>query len=872
MAKSKKRSSERDTRSEKRVAAQAAKRGSLAKKKKPVRTVSSKSKRLSDASPKGKKRARKSPVLLVTLPHTKRKNKSSGRKHIRQLNVNSVSFSEETLDSSQNEQLSETEQSIRSEELLGNLAGTSTVNRASSDSEDSSLDSTGESSEETSEEENDDRSFSADDEDLSADDGPDRQQVAAATERASMIQFYTRTRRRGTRFKDAWSDDDPSPDPSPDHNDYIAYTPDEHGWTRNNQTVQVQPFAGEGNPGPTFLTDESFDTFSAESFFYKFFPVVIFSWIAKWTNKVIKATNKTLRTKARKSKRKVVEMAATCEAEIKAWFGLRLVMACVQISNVKNYWSTKRGWKNNLIHDTMSLKRFQNLSLCMALSNPVDNPDSWSRKTPAQKKSYRAYVKKHPVYPVEPTWNLVREMCCSQYKLRREISIDEAMIGYKGTKAKLRRVFMPLKPTRVGFKIYALAESSTGYLANFEYQCESNRKVVDCVMSLIEPFKGQYHHVFTDKYYTSVEVARQLLTKDTYLTGAVKDSSKKLANDLSTNPQKNAKVQRMKDLHHARRGTFYIRQNGNMTYTAWKDSKVLTVLSNAHDAYRDKEKDTVNRKFSIDGIARSEIHTINAPPQVISYMYNYGGVDKADQLRAYYSTARKSNTWHMQLLSFLIDVCQVNAYICFNIAQDPDTTPNHPRFVMNLAEDLINSFREEGRRERQDTRYPRTVRIHDHKHVLMHPKKKLSKACVLCLREGRKSKDGKGAREKRTRYGCAACNKHYCHPCYLRTHPPAVLGGESSVDPSLPDILGDESQRDAAANVQVPPENCSQVVARDVPNVPQIEALAHQEVDDQGDPQDVQQDSSLRDDAQGDRHDDREDDPMELSQAKHLRF
>ena len=48
------------------------------------------------------------------------------------------------------------------------------------------------------------------------------------------------------------------------------------------------------------------------------------------------------------------------------------------------------------------------------------------------------------------------------YSLHRELSIDEAMVAFKGRLAFIQ--YLPKKPTKWGMKAYVLADSSTGYV------------------------------------------------------------------------------------------------------------------------------------------------------------------------------------------------------------------------------------------------------------------------------------------------------------------------------------------------------------------------------------------------------------------------
>ena len=76
------------------------------------------------------------------------------------------------------------------------------------------------------------------------------------------------------------------------------------------------------------------------------------------------------------------------------------------------------------------------------------------------------------------------------------------------------------------------------------------------------------------------------------------------------------------------------RQDGNIVVTAWKDKRLVYVMStnsNPTSAVTVKRKDK----------------RIKQPVNVASYNMYMGGVDKADQLRSYYSLRMKSRKFYM---------------------------------------------------------------------------------------------------------------------------------------------------------------------------------------------------------------------------------
>ena len=487
-------------------------------------------------------------------------------------------------------------------------------------------------------------------------------------------------------------------------------------------------------------------------YFCSFFPLGLFAKIAKWTNVKFRSSNANQKPRD------------TTSAEIRAWFGIHFVMGCVRISNYKNYWSAKPGWYNHLIARTMPRKRYEELTGALQCQDPNENPDNWTQETHKEKAHFYRHIRKHPVYHLQPLWDKVKSTCRKNYNMARDLALDEAMIAYKGSKSPLRRVFMPKKPTRVGFKIYAIAEAHSSYLGVFDHMMNTKEDMPDLVLRVCQPILGRFHNVYTDRAYTSVSAAKRLLAVRTYLTGSIAMNGKDLPAVFSSNRNTNPDPCRISEMNSTPRGTQYYRQNNQLTHVVWKDSKIMSILSSSHNAYRDKDNDFIIRKYAETPKSKVQKHAVPAPPQAIDYNQCYGGVDRADQLRSYFSTDRKSQKWWFHVLYFLIDVCAVNARICFNARQTKPWNPS--KFAMELAEQLIGGYQAPLRRISQDTRAPMILPATSSQHVYQRMNVKHAKACVGCLVNGTKARGGLGKRERRTVTGCYACNTHYCLDCF----------------------------------------------------------------------------------------------------------
>ena len=71
-----------------------------------------------------------------------------------------------------------------------------------------------------------------------------------------------------------------------------------------------------------------------------------------------------------------------------------------------------------------------------------------------------------PLFKLRPLLGPLIANFQSAYTLNRgELSVDEAMIGFKGRLSFIQ--YLPKKPTKWGMKAYVLADSSTGYVYNW---------------------------------------------------------------------------------------------------------------------------------------------------------------------------------------------------------------------------------------------------------------------------------------------------------------------------------------------------------------------------------------------------------------------
>ena len=187
-------------------------------------------------------------------------------------------------------------------------------------------------------------------------------------------------------------------------------------------------------------------------------------------------------------------------------------------------------------------------------------------------------------------------------------------------------MYMPLKPTKFGIKIWARCNDS-GYLQQFEIYLGSKETKVspnglyfDIVDQLTKQLRGENHQVFFDNLYTSLPLLVHLKRHGILAAGTVCANRKNLP-PFFHNPPK---------MQCGEHKTFQDKNNRFLTATAWKDTgkfpvKFISTLSQPTVATH-----CVRRI----GSSRQRI-----PQLLVAHQYNklYKFIDSFDQYRSKYT-------------------------------------------------------------------------------------------------------------------------------------------------------------------------------------------------------------------------------------------
>ena len=133
---------------------------------------------------------------------------------------------------------------------------------------------------------------------------------------------------------------------------------------------------------------------------------------------------------------------------------------------------------------------------------------------------------------IKPILDVLSRTFLSNYSPSQELSVDEAMIKYKGhIRGKVR---MPNKSIKAGFKVWCCCCSCCGYLCTFQVyegkpidpatgkSTSEKGMVARVVKDLVGPLSGLNHVVYMDNYFTSGPLVEELAQDKIYVAGTIK--------------------------------------------------------------------------------------------------------------------------------------------------------------------------------------------------------------------------------------------------------------------------------------------------------------------------------------------------------------
>ena len=166
-------------------------------------------------------------------------------------------------------------------------------------------------------------------------------------------------------------------------------------------------------------------------------------------------------------------------SELQAYVGFMILMGIVHLPSLYDYWKKDAIFHYSPVASRISRDRFFELHRYLHFT---DNSTLSLPGDPGYDKLGK----------IKPILERVRKVIRSVYCPPQNISIDEAMIPFKG-RSTLKQ-YMPLKPVKRGIKVWAMSDAVNGYVSEFQVYTGKNKDTVErnlgssVVKTLTQPY------------------------------------------------------------------------------------------------------------------------------------------------------------------------------------------------------------------------------------------------------------------------------------------------------------------------------------------------------------------------------------------------
>lgn len=421
-------------------------------------------------------------------------------------------------------------------------------------------------------------------------------------------------------------------------------------------------------------------------------------------------------------------------AELYKFFAIVLHMCVVRKFCLSDYWSTSPILHTTFCARLMSRDRFKSIMAMLHLNNN----DTYIP---------RGQQNHDPLHKIRPYFDYLVQKFKGSVSPSENLTVDEGICAFRG---RIHfRVYMKNKPEKYGIKLYFVCESNSGYVLNMEVYTGKDGDdfaIAPLMERLLHDYFSKGHTVFMDRFYTSPTLIDFLWDRDTLGVGTVMLNRKEMPKSLTTTTLK--------------RGEMTFRHRPHIMACKWKDTRDVVILSSKHGATASevtvRAKGGSVKKFK--------------PDAILDYNINKTGVDRNDQLVAYYPFKQKSMKWWKKVFFHLFIRGVVNSYILHRKCRINQPYVSLEKFMCRVGEQLALVAGEELVGTNPSTSADRLTGRHFARKVP--PTEKKARPCRSCKVCGDKAKKetGKWAR-KETTYYCPMCDVPLCVPqCFELYH------------------------------------------------------------------------------------------------------
>ena len=255
--------------------------------------------------------------------------------------------------------------------------------------------------------------------------------------------------------------------------------------------------------------------------------------------------------------------------DMKTFVGFLIIMGVLKLPCLEMYWQVENDvLRTPGISSVMSRIQFEQIWRFLHLADNLQDD------------------KTDKLFKVRHFNDLITTQLSENYTLHQPVTIDEAIIPYKGRLSF--KQYMKNKPTKWGIKVFVLSDATNGYIYRLQIytgkNLESTVEAGLCSRVLLKLMMGlDGHQLYTDNYYTSPEVYLQLFNNGINCCGTVRTNRRGF-------PQELVKSKR----HKPNRGYYDYLSNRTLLAAAWYDRQYVYFLSTMHVGA--SQGDTVKRQ------------------------------------------------------------------------------------------------------------------------------------------------------------------------------------------------------------------------------------------------------------------------------------
>lgn len=302
-------------------------------------------------------------------------------------------------------------------------------------------------------------------------------------------------------------------------------------------------------------------------------------------------------------------------------------MGNIKVNRLQDYWKTSRFFNLKCFSKYMSRDRFLIILRCLHFAT---NPEPDQPKPDDR------------LYKIRPVITYFNTKMNQLYYPDKNLSLDESMILWRGR--LLFRQYIANKRHKYGLKLYMLTEPN-GFILRFAVytgqldEMGGKGHVQKVVQHLAKDYLNKGHALYMDNFYNSTQLARTLINSKTYCTGTLRSDRKGGPMEVLKSKLKVGEIKQQ--------------YSDGIMVAKWKDKREVTYISTE---FENQMIEIVDRRGNIK----------QKPLPIVEYNKYMGGIDRQDQMMAYYPTLRKTLFWYKKLAIHIMQLLMFNSYVIFS--------------------------------------------------------------------------------------------------------------------------------------------------------------------------------------------------------------